>query len=71
MRVFAKILAHPGDAFAFDDVIGVDHVLDARNAGHVSADNNHRVRRKQPRTAAHFLHLAKLGMIPEMPTMSY
>jgi len=30
LGIFAKILAHPGDAFALDDLIGVDELLDTR-----------------------------------------
>ena len=69
-RVLAEIAAHPGDAFAAHDVVGVDHVVDAGNGGHMSADDDRRVGESW-RTRRHISRtLPKLGMMPEMPTMS-
>ena len=36
-RVFAEIAAHPGDAFAAHDVIGIDQFVEGGNGGDVSA----------------------------------
>ena len=56
--IFAEIRAHPGDAFAFDDVVGVDHVVDARDGSDVAADNDLRVWRQLADDAAHLAHFA-------------
>ena len=56
--IFAEIAAHPGDAFAVHDVIGVDHLFDAGDGGDVSADDDHRMRREFADHAAHLAHLA-------------
>ena len=56
--VLAQIAAHPGDPLTAHDVVSVDHLLDARDGGHVSADYDDRTRRK---LAGHAAHLAHLG----------
>ena len=64
--------AHPGDAVALDDVVGVDHVLDPGNGGHVAADDDGRPAARISRTMRHISRtLPTLTMIDEMPTMSY
>ncbi len=69
--VFAEIAAHPGDAFAANNAIRINQFVDAGNGGDVSADDDLRLGR-QRRTRRHISRtLPKLGMMPEMPTMSY
>ena len=40
-----KVAPHPGDSFAAHDVVGVDHVIEARGRRHVPADYDLRIRR--------------------------
>src|ERR1017187_1351412 len=54
----AKEASHPRDSFAPHDKVRVDHRLDRRNRGHVSADHNRRPRRDLSHYAAHLAHLA-------------
>ena len=56
--VLAQEAAHPGDAVAAHDVVGVDHRLDAGNGGHVPADHDRGLRRELAHHAAHLAHLA-------------
>ena len=55
---FAQVLAHPGDAVAFDDVVGIEEVLDAGDGGDVAADDHGGARREFADHAAHFARLA-------------
>src|SRR5512142_2490918 len=59
--VFAKIVPHPGNAFAPHDVIGVDEMRESGNRGHVPAHNDHRLRRDLAYALAHLTHLADVG----------
>ncbi len=56
--VFAQKTPHPGDAVAAHDVVGVDHLFDARNGRHVPAHHDGRARRQAPHHPAHLPHLA-------------
>src|SRR5689334_13066543 len=58
--IFAEIRTHPGDAFAFDDVVGVDHVVNARDRGDMAADNDLRVGRELAYDAAHLTHFTDI-----------
>ena len=60
VRILAQKPSHPGDAFAFDDVVGVDHLLDAGDGGHVAADHDGRFRRELPHDAAHLPYFADI-----------
>ena len=55
--VFAQIAPHPRNAFSLHNVIGIDHLLDSRNGGHVPAHHDHRLWRELPGHAAHLAHL--------------
>ena len=69
--VLAQVAAHPGDAVAAHDVVGVDHVLDAGDRRDVPADHDRRTWAKCARTMRHISRtLPTLTMIDEMPTMS-
>ena len=59
--IFAEEAAHPGNAFAAHDVVGIEHVFHAGNAGDVAADDDGGVRRKLAHAAAHLAHLAEVG----------
>ena len=39
--IFAEKPAHPTHPFAAHDMVGVDHVLDARNSSHKPAHHDH------------------------------
>jgi hypothetical protein len=54
----AQVLAHPADAFAAHDVVGVDHGLDAQDRGEVATDHYDGIRGKLAHQAAHLAHLA-------------
>src|ERR1700751_1000968 len=54
--IFAKISAHPGNAFAFNDMVGVDHVINAWDGSDVAANNDLRVGRELAYDAAHLAH---------------
>ena len=70
-RVLAEERPQPADAFAADDMVGVDHVLDARDGRDVAADDDRRPGRCS-RTRRHISRtLPTLTTMPEMPTMSY
>src|ERR1035441_1404730 len=56
--VFAEVLAHPGDAVAFDNVIGIEELLHAGDGGDVAADDDRRARRELAHHAAHLAGLA-------------
>jgi hypothetical protein len=56
-RVFAEIVAHPGDAFSANDEIGLDHRFDRRNGSDVSTHNNGGARREFAHHPAHLAHL--------------
>ena len=56
--VLAQKAAHPRNAVAAHDVVGVDHLLDFRNGRHVPADHDRRFRRQFSHHAAHLAHLA-------------
>ena len=58
--IFAQKGTHPTNAFAFDDEIGVDDLIQVCNRSHVAADDDSGMRRKLPDHAAHFLHLANV-----------
>src|ERR1035441_8074546 len=51
--VFAEVLAHPGDAIAFDDVVGIQKLLHAGDGGDVAADDDRGARREFAHHAAH------------------
>ncbi len=57
-HVLAQVAAHPLDAIALHDVVGVEDVLDAGNRGHVPAHHDGGVRRE---FADHAAHLARLA----------
>ena len=59
-HVLAQVAAHPFDAVALDDVVGVEDVLDAGNGGHVPAHDDGGVRREFPDHAAHLARLADI-----------
>ena len=42
--VFSQITPHPGDAFTFHDVVGVDHRFQAWNSRNMSAHHDYRIR---------------------------
>ncbi len=56
--IFAEVAAHPGDAVALDDMIGVQKVLDAGDGRDVPADDDGRMRRELPHHAAHLARFA-------------
>ncbi len=56
--VFAEVAAHPGNAFAADNVVGIDHLFDAGDGGDVTADDDRGVGREFADHAAHLTHLA-------------
>ena len=69
--VLAEVAAHPGDAVALDDVVGVQQVLDAGNRRHVPAHDDGGMRARASATMRHISRaLPTLTMIEEMPTMS-
>ena len=56
--VFTEVPAHPGDAVAAHEVVGVDHEFNARGSGHMTADYDGGFGRHAPHRAAHLPHLA-------------
>lgn len=54
--ILVEIAAHPGNPFAPDDVIGVDHVLDAGNCRPMPAHHDRGVRRELADHAAHLAY---------------
>lgn len=56
--VLTEERAHPGNAVATDDVIGVDHLRESGDGGDVSADDDGGTGRELADHAAHFAHLA-------------
>src|SRR5689334_18969902 len=57
-RVFSQVLAHPGDAVAFDDVIGVDQVFNPGDGRDVAPDDDGGFGRDLAHDAAHLPDLA-------------
>src|ERR1019366_1771557 len=55
--VFAQVLAHPGDAVAFDNVVGIQHLLHAGDGGDVAAHDDGGARRELANHAAHLAGL--------------
>ena len=58
--IFAQEGTHPTNAFAFDDEIGVDDLIEVRNRSHVATDDDRGMRRELPHHTAHVLHLAHI-----------
>jgi hypothetical protein len=70
LGVFAQVAAHPFDAVAFDDVVGVQNVLDAGDGGDVPPTTMVECG-ESSRTMRHISRaLPTLTMMAEMPTMS-
>lgn len=57
-RTLAEVLAHPADALAANDVVGVDHGLDSGNDGDVATYDDHGLRRNLAYHAAHLGHFS-------------
>ena len=65
--VFSQVAAHPGNAFAAHDVVGVDHRFQAGNGSHMSAHHDHRTPEIVPAPSGTSLGPCKtLTMIEEM-----
>ena len=58
--VFAEIAAHPRDAFAAHDVVGINQLVEAGNGGDMSADDDGGLGRQAAHAAAHLAHLAEI-----------
>ena len=58
---FAQKLAEPPDPFALDDVVCIQHLLDAGDRGHMAADHNGRFRGVLPDQPAHLAHFAHVA----------
>ena len=56
--VFAEEAAHPGDAIAADDVVGIEQLLDFRDGSYMPADHDGGLRRELADHSAHFAHFA-------------
>ena len=54
----AEKLAEPPDPFAFDDVVRLEHPLEAGDRRHMAADDDRRFRGVLPDQTAHLAHLA-------------
>ena len=59
--VFAEKPAHPSNAFPFDDVVGIDPLLQIGNIGDMSADDDDRLGLMLADQPAHPPHLEKIG----------
>ena len=57
-RVFAEELAEPAHALAFDDVVGVDPLVQVGDVGDVPADDDRGMRLIPPNQLAHFFALS-------------
>ena len=55
--LFPEIAPHPRNAFAFHDVIGVNHRFDSGNGRDMPTHHDRGLRREFPRHAAHLAHL--------------
>ena len=58
--LFAQVAAHPGNAFAAHEVVGVDRLLDAGKGRDMATHHDCGVRRQPAHHAAHFPHLAEV-----------
>lgn len=56
--IVAEVTAHPGDAVAGHDVIGVEHALDAGDRGDVTAYDDHTAWRELAGHATHLAHFS-------------
>ena len=59
--IFAEIAAHPGDAFAADNVICIDEFIERGNGGNVSADDDVGFGREFAHEAAHLADFGEVG----------
>src|SRR5947209_19184761 len=58
--ILSEILAHPADAFTAHDMIGVDHVFQPGNRGHVPVHHDLRLWREPADHGAHLPDLANI-----------
>jgi hypothetical protein len=58
--IFAEVTAHPGNAFAAHDVVGVNEVLKSGRSGYVTADDDVRIGRELAHHATHLADFAEV-----------